>query len=316
MSGAAWLFRQQTLAWLGDEALRRQLPPAYRLFALYCRAQRRISRSRVVGGSAAWRLAARLSATGPGRDVVALRIGRRTIHLDLSDPRMLDVPNELAGGPLARELAARLRSGDTFVDIGANHGSFAQLAAEQVGGEGLVVACEPQARLANLIDRTLAANGCSPYRIFAVACGDRDEEAVLFVPEASSGHAGLHAAFSGSSAHRRIVVPVRRIDGLFDWRLAPGGLLVKIDIEGSELAFFAGAEALIRQRAPRLLLEVNGDSLAVAGRSVSELRERLAALGYADYCELDEPLRPQPLARLDAERQRDIFLPAPAARSA
>ena len=64
----------------------------------------------------------------------------------------------------------------------------------------------------------------------------------------SSGSAGVAAG------HRRIRVPVRRLDDFRD-RLAGGRLLIKLDAEGAEPGIIRGAEKLISERRPWIIFE-------------------------------------------------------------
>lgn len=72
--------------------------------------------------------------------------------VDLSDPRITDVYYEMTMPTgEARVLSQLLEDGDSFIDIGANHGSYSLLARKRVGERGRVVAFEPQPHLARLL---------------------------------------------------------------------------------------------------------------------------------------------------------------------
>ena len=60
-------------------------------------------------------------------------------------------------------MEANLRSGQVFVDVGANVGYFTLLGAKLVGGEGHVVAVEAHPRLAELLRRNVVINGHHGY---------------------------------------------------------------------------------------------------------------------------------------------------------
>src|SRR5262249_10846282 len=70
-------------------------------------------------------------------------------------------------------LRAHLKPGATFLDIGANIGVFTALGASVVGAEGRVVAVEPIARNAELIERACRSNGFEQVRVIRAAASDR-----------------------------------------------------------------------------------------------------------------------------------------------
>src|SRR5277367_2258602 len=126
----SWLYRRATLSWLSDAALARQLPRPYRFFARCCPVLGNIP----LGAELLLRAIIALEQRTSREDgIVPLRIGEVTAFLDLRDPRFLQVPRELAKFP--RVLAQFLRPGDTFIDVGANHGAYSISAARLIGPE-------------------------------------------------------------------------------------------------------------------------------------------------------------------------------------
>lgn len=82
------------------------------------------------------------------------------LYLDARDASL--TPVILREGTWEADIAAVLERvllpGECFVDIGANNGIHSLRAARRVGPEGVVVAFEPQARLAQLVRRGASAN--------------------------------------------------------------------------------------------------------------------------------------------------------------
>ena len=273
----SWLYRRPTSAWLGDEALVSQLPRAYRMFARYCSAQR----GNPVGAEPLLRFIIWVRRVARAQSALRLDLQGRPVFVDLSDPRFLAVPRELSAG-LPRILKAFLRPGDTFVDVGANHGSFAVTAAQLVGPDGLVVAIEPQARLADLVRRSLELSGAR-FAVHNVACGDSTGTARLYVPRASSGLGGLHPAFSGLGRHHTASVHLARLDDLLQPDRLPGRVFVKLDVEGSEARCLAGARNFLASAKPAILMEINPEALEAAGSAPAALAALLGELGYDRY---------------------------------
>jgi len=72
-------------------------------------------------------------------------------------------------------------------------------------------------------------------------------------------------------------VPRHSIDALMDRQEAPGGLLIKVDVEGHELGVLEGALRTLRRLKPTLLLSVHPQF----GVDVSRVRGFLESAGYA-----------------------------------
>lgn len=75
-------------------------------------------------------------------------------------------------------------------------------------------------------------------------------------------------------------VPVVKFDDLVDARHFPGQVFLKLDVEGSELAFLRGAGRMISQKMPRIMIELNPESLLAAGKKLHELIDFLRATEY------------------------------------
>lgn len=276
-SPGSWLFRRPTSEWLGDSALVSQLPASYRMFARYCSAQR----GDPVGAELLLRFIIWLRRAAGADSALRLDIRGMPAFVDLNDPRFLAIPGELTTG-LPRVLKTFLRPGDTFVDVGSNHGSFAITAAPLVGPGGLVVAIEPQARLADLIRRSLELYGIR-FVVHNVACGDSAGTARLYVPDATSGSGGLHPSNSAVSRHRATIVPLVRLDDLLLTERLPGHVFVKLDVEGGEAGCLAGARDFLASARPAILMEINPSALEAAGSSTAALTTLLHECGYDRY---------------------------------
>jgi len=70
------------------------------------------------------------------------------------------------------------------------------------------------------------------------------------------------------------------LDELLDWQSYPGRIVLKLDIEGSEMAFLEGATRLLSNRRPHVLFELNADSARAGGYTVDALLDAFARLGY------------------------------------
>ena len=297
-------------AWFDDPTLLACFPLHMRAYATYSRLLVVRRTGRVFGGSLILRIIHRLTpALHLPRDA-RVDVGGRIVHVDLTDPRFLWVLDEVRGrGHEYRVMQSLLRPGDTFLDVGANHGSFAILASHLVGPEGRVVAVEPQPTLARLVRRSLA-EAPAPFDVHATALADRDREAVIHIPRSGSGSASLAAVRRGMG--RSIAVPVGRADDLLPWRDFPGAVVLKLDVEGSEVPFLRGARMMIRERQPVIVFELSAEMARAAGYEPSDLIAELRSLGYRRFAEIDR--YPEevngPVSNLEIQRNL-VALPSP-----
>lgn len=148
-----------------------------------------------------------------------------------------------------------LREGDVVLDIGANIGSLAMLAAARVGGEGRVIAVEPLERNRRLLARSAQANRFAQVEIVAAAAADAAGELELRTHPLTSNSARPAAAgeLLRDARGSTVRVPVVVLDdALADLRRLD---LVKIDIEGMEPLALRGFERGLARLRPALLSE-------------------------------------------------------------
>ena len=93
-------------------------------------------------------------------------------------------------------------------------------------------------------------------------------------------------------------MPLKRFDEAIDWRTTPGRIFLKLDVEGSEMAFLGGASEMIRTRNPLILMEVNLDSMRAAGVTGPQMVEKLESLGYSHFIEAGSAMQPLPISDL------------------
>lgn len=190
-----------------------------------------------------------------------------------------------------RALRACLASGDVAVDVGANKGSYLHWMRCAVGADGRVLAFEPQPGLARYLEAARQTMGWDNVAIREIALSDSAGRRVLHVPgwENSPG-ASLEESALASPADgdrdREVETDTldRQLEGI--GRVA----LVKVDVEGHELAVFRGAERTLASSRPALLFECEGRHLG--GRSPHEVFAHLKSRGYRGQFFSPRGLRP------------------------
>lgn len=118
----------------------------------------------------------------------------------------------------------------------------------------------------------------------------------------------LLQAHSARHRHRKLRIQIAKFDQLIDWQSFPGKVTLKLDIEGSEYAFLKGAEEMITNLKPNLLMEINPQSLRASGISGDVLLGILKDLGYQYFAELIEPEVRLGISELSATKFRNILL--------
>ncbi|MCI0707131.1 MAG: FkbM family methyltransferase [Ignavibacteriae bacterium] len=174
--------------------------------------------------------------------------------------------------PEIQWMVANAPRGRLVVDIGANMGNYTY-AALRAGSS--VIAFEPFPTCAAYLSAYAVRH---PQLIFhQIALGDSHGESTLTVPlrngRPSFGRGSLQRQHSDERDVIEVKVAVSTLDS-FD---LPTLGLVKIDVEGYELAVLRGAHDTITRDRPILMTELNPDWLGV---SRDEAFRTIAALGY------------------------------------
>ncbi|HEV7862439.1 MAG TPA: FkbM family methyltransferase [Acidimicrobiia bacterium] len=181
---------------------------------------------------------------------------------------------ERSGGLYQRDLAALLRrrlAPDAVVaDVGAHIGVVTVLLAG-LCPKGHVYAFEPVAENHTHLAANVAANGLENVTVQRAALFDTDGEIAL---EYDAGYpGGSHVGDGGAAAPSLRLDTWARVEGLD--RLD----LVKLDVEGVELAVLDGAGETLRRLRPDLVVECNPVALPRFGASsYAALLKRLRSL--------------------------------------
>jgi FkbM family methyltransferase len=209
-------------------------------------------------------------------DAVHCRVGAVELLADLADEA---VTPGLRSGFYEPHLTAVFekycREGMTVVDVGANLGYYALLAASLVGPGGRVVALEPNSENCRLLLSSLRLGGLHNVEVLPVAAGEGTGWAYY------STHVGSNGGLIDDSdllAHPGVVVPTFRLDDLVEMRVG----LLKMDVEGAEGRVVQGATRIIERDRPIVTTELKDEMLRrVSGMSVADYLGYFEGLGYA-----------------------------------
>jgi FkbM family methyltransferase len=156
-----------------------------------------------------------------------------------------------------------LRPGMTVLDVGAHHGFYAMLASRRVGPSGQVIAFEPSPRERKRLLTHLRLNRCTNVRVEGMALADQDGTAPLFVVDGRD--TGCNSLRPPDVAEPTTTEWVRTesLDGYLQACGVSRVDLVKMDVEGGELAALRGAKELLGRR-PRPVLQFEAEDRRTA----------------------------------------------------
>lgn len=175
------------------------------------------------------------------------------------------------------EQAGRLAPGGLFLDIGANIGTMT-LYAMRSGRFSGAIALEPEPKNYAILVRNVALNGLSvEVETIAAAAGAEAGEAPLNLAARNRGAHSLAPLLRATETGETIDVPVMTADqALARSRAHQPVTLVKIDVEGHELAVLEGMTGLLGRGVP-LMIEVTSMSSEHVSDRIAALRARLGS---------------------------------------
>jgi FkbM family methyltransferase len=160
-------------------------------------------------------------------------------------------------------LKKMLRSNDVFIDIGANIGYFSLLSAN-ISPSVKVISFEPVKDLFQMMKENLSINDSKNIVAINAGVGDINEERELFLSAPDNlGMSSFHQPENYSG--RKEKVEVITIDNWFKTSGLAKIDLIKLDIEGSELAALKGMSAVLEKQKPALIVEINPETLSLFG---------------------------------------------------
>jgi FkbM family methyltransferase len=181
----------------------------------------------------------------------------------------------LMGRDERRFFEAVIAEDQVIVDVGANQGIFTLLFSRLVGPGGRVVALEPAPALFAALDENCRINAAGNVTRLPAAAGASRGRGLLRCSRFNRGDNRLTGSANGSS------VPVEVVP--LDEILPAGPVnLVKIDVQGHELAVVKGMHAIMeRNPAIKVFFEYWPSGLARAGSAPGDLLDAFIDRGFS-----------------------------------
>lgn len=178
-------------------------------------------------------------------------------------------------------ITSNLQAGDCFIDVGANIGLFSLLASPVVAADGLVLSFEPTGDTFKRFDENIRHNGITNINAHKIALSDHEGVAAFNV--STDGHDAFNsfALPQHGDNYREETVEVKMLDWFFD-KMEPykNRILMKVDVEGWEYNVVKGAEKILRELSPVIVIEFNDENTKNSPFKCRDVYSLISSYGY------------------------------------
>ena len=154
-------------------------------------------------------------------------------------------------------ISNNLKQGDVFFDIGANIGLMSIYASLQVGNKGSVFSFEANPETAAILKYNIELNNLKNIIVVNKAVGDKNDRITLYNDSAIKNRGGA-SLIKPDVVSESFEVELIRLDSETEYQDMPVHM-VKIDVEGFEMDVLKGMEKILRNKAPKLIIECSAD---------------------------------------------------------
>lgn len=169
---------------------------------------------------------------------------------------------------VTRVLTWAVRPGMTVIDIGAHIGYHTLLFAKCVGPSGRVFSFEPIPENFSLLRKNVELNNLTQVRMLNQAVFSRAGEITISVPDdlPNSGNGSVCL----DKGMRQLHVSAVSLDAFCEeFSIRPD--ILKMDVEGAEYEVLRGAERVITQFLPKLMIELHHFDGKIAAHPVPDM---------------------------------------------
>lgn len=201
-----------------------------------------------------------------------------------------------------------------FYDVGANFGYFTVTLADRVA---TVVSFEPVANVHRVLTENIARNDIQNATPVRAALGDKMGVAAMNLFTSSGNNSLVRRTIGPYSDAVRIgseEVRTERLDDFIAREKLPGPpSVMKIDVEGAELAVLRGARLTLARWRPAVVVESSPEILLDAGHTVQDLVKELLGHGYTlrGLSVDDSDMRAHELRDLPSDRTATLLALSP-----
>jgi FkbM family methyltransferase len=193
-----------------------------------------------------------------------------------------------------------IKPGDIVFDIGAHIGYTSLIFRRLIRETGIIHAFEILPSVAReYFEKTMSANRFDNVTIHPVGVGNSNEDACLMIGETMMTSIASRRPMVGQKCE---VCTIVKLDEYSAKGSLPGPALIKIDIEGAEVACLKGAYRILNEYHPTLIIEFHDKELLIAGY------ELLSSLKYRCFNKKRE-LKKQNIYKLKTFHESVLCLP-------
>lgn len=184
--------------------------------------------------------------------------------------------------PLSTQVVQQLvKPGDIVLDVGANIGYYTVMLSRLVGEQGKVICFEPTSHYGRVLEKNIQANGLQNVETVRVGLSDKAQELEIQIGEHS---ATLHVP-GNKKLNFSEKIQLLPLDVYLDDHPLARIDFIKIDVDGHEPLFLAGAKETLNRHEPVILLEISHLHYLNAGYMAWEFYDLLKNEGYYIYHE-------------------------------
>jgi FkbM family methyltransferase len=189
-------------------------------------------------------------------------------------------------------LESLLKTGDTFIDIGANVGIYSFMAARIVGSSGQVFSFEPDPMTYRGLSESAELNAFSQVRCLNIALSNYFGEASFYVDSGDSVGSSLLSTFDYNEVTKVKVDTFDNVIGTLD--SDPQKVrLIKVDVEGAEYLTIQGMKGFLGfGHRPAIFCEVRGSASKRSPNTYDAVRRFLEAFGYTPFQRRNDVIEP------------------------
>lgn len=186
--------------------------------------------------------------------------------------------------PLQLIIKNYVKSGDIFVDIGANIGMITITAAHYVGENGKVLSFEPNPDAYAKLEKVVTANQLNQVQLYKFGLSNQNAELTLNV---ITKHSGMGTFASVPEKEQSLIskqykLPVYCGDDILFDKLSEN-CFIKIDVEGFEPYVIEGLSRTLQRYRPAIVTEAIKSHLQRAGYTLDDFYSKLKSYGYKPF---------------------------------
>jgi FkbM family methyltransferase len=221
------------------------------------------------------------------KEMLGIRTSRKmkvegfTIETDPFDGPGLEFWQSGLTEPETQELFLTiLRPGMVLLDVGAYVGQFTLISSRATSGDIRIFSFEPTPEVFRQLRRNIQANKCAHVTCIQAALSDKPGKAKFYFYPDSHDQNSLRAL--ASSDARFAQVNVETVDSISEKYSIDRMDIIKVDVEGNELAVLKGASLSLARFRPILIIEISRHQ-STYGYTGADIKAYLNGFGYNTF---------------------------------